>query len=84
MRRAIYPKPRQIGLLIPAPIIESRFNAGFEHALKGGHLTDVEYFRRSFRFGFRAAKLYLRQVRRARGILEFPFRARVRLRAVWD
>ena len=82
--RATYPTPRQIGLKIPLDFIEGRFNAGFEHALKGGHLTQVEYFRRSFRLGFRAAKLYLREVRRARGILEFPFRGRVRLHTVWD
>ncbi len=78
-----YPTPRDIGLKIPPDIRENRFNAGFEHALKGGHLTEVEYFRRSFRLGFRAAKLYLREVRRRRGILDFPMRACIRLRAAW-
>ena len=81
---ASYPKPRDIGLKLRSDLIENRFNAGFEHALKGGHLTQVEYFRRSFRLGFRSAKLYLREVRRQRGILEFPLRARIRLRAIWD
>ncbi len=80
---SIYPTPRDIGLKIPPHLRETRFNAGFEHALKGGHLTEVEYFRRSFRLGFRAAKLYLREVRRHRGILDFPMRARFRARAVW-
>lgn len=80
---ASYPKPRDLGLKIPANLIEARFNAGFDHALKGGHLTQIEYFRRSFRLGFRSAKLYLREVRRKRGIVEFPLRGRVRLRAVW-
>ena len=79
----IYPTPRDIDLKIPPDLRESRFNAGFEHALKGGHLTEVEYFRRSFRLGFRAAKLYLREVRRRRGILDFPLRARFRVRAIW-
>ena len=78
-----YPSPCDLGLKIPADIRENRFNAGFEHALKGGHLTETEYFRHSFRLGFRAAKLYLREVRRGRGILDFPMRARIRLRAVW-
>ena len=78
-----YPTPRDIGVQIPPDIRENRFNAGFEHAMKGGHLTEVEYFRRSFRLGFRAAKLYLRQVRRQRGILDFPLRARIRLRVIW-
>lgn len=79
----VYPTPQDIGLKIPPDVRTSRFNAGFEHALKGGHLTEVEYFRRSFRLGFRAAKLYLREVRRSRGILDFPMRGRVRLRSVW-
>ena len=70
-----YPTPRDIGLRIPPSLRETRFNAGFEHALKGGQLTKVEYFRRSFRLGFRVAKLYLREVRRHRGILDFPMRA---------
>jgi hypothetical protein len=79
----VYPTPHDLGLKIPPHLREARFNAGFEHALKGGQLTEVEYFRRSFRLGFRAAKLYLREVRRSRGILDFPMRARFRLRALW-
>jgi hypothetical protein len=80
---AVFPTPQDIGIRIPPDFVESRFNAGFKHALTGGHLTQPEYFRRSFRLGFRAAKLYLREVRRRRGILEFPLRARIRLRALW-
>lgn len=78
-----YPTPHDIGLKIPRYLRENRFNAGFKHALKGGHLTEVEYFRLSFRLGFRTAKLYLREVRRQRGILDFPLRVRIRLRSVW-
>jgi hypothetical protein len=78
-----YPTPRELGLKLPADIREDRFNAGFEHGLKGGQIDRVEYFRRSFRLGFRAAKLYLRAVRRRQGVLEFPLRTRVRLRALW-
>ncbi len=82
--QAVFPTPQQIGFKVPVDLIETRFSAGFEHALKGGHLTDIEYFRRSFRLGFRTAKLYLREVRRARGVIDFPFRRRVRLRSVWN
>jgi hypothetical protein len=81
--RTAYPTPRDLGIALPPDFVESRFNGGFAHALKGGQLTRVEYFRRSFRLGFRTAKLYLREVRRAQGVLEFPFRARVRLRSLW-
>ena len=81
---ATYPKPHDIGVQVPPNLVKPRFDAGFEHALKGGHLTEIEYFRRSFRLGFRCAKLYLREVRRRRGIIEFPIRGRVRLRALWS
>lgn len=73
-----YPTPGEIGLQIPPHLIADRFSAGFDHGLKGGQLDHIEYFRRSFRLGFRAAKLYLREVRRQRGILQFPMRYRVR------
>jgi len=77
------PAPRDLGIKIPANLRAQRFSAGFEHAMRGGHLTDPEYFRLSFRMGFRAAKLCLREIRRRQGIREFPLRARVRLRALW-
>lgn len=77
-----YPTPQDIGLRIPCHLRSDRFRAGFEHALKGGQLDRVEYFRLSFRMGFRAAKLYLREARRRQGILTFPMRARMRLRAI--
>jgi len=78
-----YPTPRDIGLKIPRDMRAGRFEEGFKHALKGGHLTEIEYFRRSFRLGFRAAKLYLCEVRRHRGILDFPMRGHIRLRSFW-
>ena len=77
----IYPTPQQAGIRIPSHLIKDRFCAGFQHGLKGGQLYEVEYLRLSFREGFRAAKLYLRQVRRSRGILDFPVRWRVRTKA---
>jgi hypothetical protein len=77
-----YPTPAELGVKIPRELRAERFNAGFRHGLRGGHLDQVEYFRLSFRLGFRAAKLYLRELRRRRGIHEFPLRGRVRLRAI--
>lgn len=78
-----YPDPAAAGIRIPPHLMADRFTAGFDHALKGGQLDHVEYFRRSFRLGFRAAKLYVREVRRRRGILTFPGRYRLRLRSYW-
>lgn len=81
--RYSYPSPHDIGFKIPAHLREKRFKAGFQHALQGGHLTQVKYFRRSFRLGFRVAKLYLRELRRRQGVLNFPLQARIRLRSIW-
>jgi len=76
-----YPNPQEAGIRIPPHVKEERFRAGFRHGLKGGQLNRVEYMRLSFREGFRAAKLYLREVRRSRNILEFPARWHVRITA---
>ena len=82
MRRHDYPSPRDIGLRLPSEFRSDRYCAGFEHALKGGHLTEAEFLRLSFRMGFRAAKRYLRELRRQQGIIEFPLRARFRMTAI--
>ena len=78
-----YPNPQELGLKIPATLRADRFSRGFEHALRGGQLDNIEYFRLSYRMGYRTAKLYLREVRRRRGILDFPMRARFRQKAIW-
>lgn len=78
-----YPSPHDAGIRIPRYLLTDRFTAGFDHGLKGGQLDHVEYFRRSFRLGFRAAKLHLREVRRQRGIIQFPARYKLRLRSHW-
>lgn len=78
-----YPTPRELGIKLPADIHEDRFNAGFAHALKGGKLDKVEYFRRSFGLGFRTAKLYLRELRRRQGIAELPVHTKFRLKVTW-
>jgi hypothetical protein len=78
-----YPSPEDLGLDIPPTLRRDRFRRGFAHALRGGQLDQSEYFRLSFRLGFRAAKLFLRAERRRRGILDFPMRARFRQRAIW-
>ncbi len=76
-----YPSPQEAGIRIPSHVMKDRFCAGFRHGLQGRHLDKVEYLRLSFREGFRASKLYLRALRRSRGILEFPTRWRVRMKA---
>lgn len=77
-----YPKPQDVGIEVPVFLRQDRFCAGFEHALKGGQLSKVEYLRRSFRLGYRAAKLYGRELRRQQGILCFPIQHRFRVRAI--
>lgn len=75
-----YPTPYDLGMRIPNSLRPKRFCAGFKHGLQGGKLNHIEFFRRSFRLGFRCAMLYLRQLHRQQGIIEFPFRGRIRFR----
>lgn len=81
---SIYPEPQEVGIRIPPQLIAERYCAGFRHALKGGQIRRVEHLRRSFREGFRAGKLYLREVRRLRGVLTFPVQGRLRLKTVYS
>jgi len=76
-----YPSPQEAGVRIPFHVKKDCFCAGFRHGLVGGQLDRVEYMKLSFREGFCASKLYLRELRRSQGILEFPARWKVRLRA---
>ncbi len=76
-----YPKPADVGIRIPCTLQQERFCAGFEHGLKGGQLDRIEYMKLSFREGYRASKMFLRELRRSRGILEFPARWRIRMSA---
>lgn len=75
------PTPEDVGLRIPRHLMEERFREGFHHALTGGQINRVEQLRLSFREGFRAGKLYLKEVRRSRGIVEFPLMGKIRMRA---
>jgi hypothetical protein len=76
------PSLSELGIRVPVHLKPERFTCGFNHALKGGQLDKVEYFRLSFREGYRLGKLYLRAVRRVRGVLQFPMKAKVRFRAM--
>ncbi len=79
---SIQPAPQEIGVRVPAHLKEDRFRAGFAHGLQGGQLNKVAYMKLSFREGYRTAKLYLREVQRRQGILEFPMRGKIQIRAI--
>lgn len=76
----LYPTPQDVGIKIPVHLMEDRFRSGFDHALKGGQITEVRQLRLSFREGYRAGKLYLRDLRKTRGILSFPLQGRIKFR----
>jgi hypothetical protein len=79
-----YPTAAELGIAAPAGLRSELFEAGFAHAIKGGHIDLPEHCRLSFRMGFRAGKICLRRVRRDRGIYEFPQRWRIRLATRWE
>ena len=76
----IYPVPQELGIKISRHLKKDRYRSGFEHAMQGGQLSQIEYMRLSFREGFRAAKLYLRELRKKQGILDFPMQGKIRMR----
>jgi hypothetical protein len=76
----VYPTPQDIGIRIPPQLRAADFCQGFEWALRGRQITQVEHLRRSFRLGFRAGKLYLNQLRRAQGVIPLPMKRQMRMR----
>ena len=66
----------------PSSLLIDRYQAGFAHAMRGGQLDKIEYFKLSFREGFRAAKLQMRAMRRKQGIIDFPLQGRMRIKAL--
>lgn len=72
----------ELAIVTPPSLRKDRYEAGFAHAMRGGQLDQVEYFKLSFREGYRAAKLYLRSLRRKQGIVEFPLRGRLKIKAL--
>ena len=66
----------------PAGLIAERYQAGFQHSISGGQISKTEHFKKSFRLGFRAGRLYLKEARKSQGIIEFPMKARFKNTAV--
>lgn len=82
MRRNRLSVAREIAVVAPLSLRRDRYEAGFAHALKGGKLDQIEYFKLSFREGFRAAKLGMRSLRRKEGIIDFPLQGRLKIKAL--
>ncbi len=76
-----YPTPQELGMKIPIQLISELFCKGFEHALKGYKITETKQLRASYRAGYRAGKLYLKEIRRQQGILEFPLVGKITIKA---
>lgn len=77
--RKLVQKPSAVGINQGQGYRQDRYQAGFDHGLQGGRLDRVEYLRQSFRAGFRAARLYARELRRRHGVLDFPMRSKFKL-----
>ena len=76
----IYPSPQEVGIKTPHHLIKARYDAGFKHALKGEQLFRTEHLKLSFREGYRAGKIYLKKLRKQKGILTFPVQGRISFR----
>ncbi len=75
--KRILPKPEELGVTVPKHVKEDLYRKGFEHSIGGGQITKREHLRASFRAGFRDGRIFLREERRRRGILEFPVKWRL-------
>ena len=71
----------ELAVTVPPSLMKDRYQAGFAHALRGGRLDKVEYFKLSFREGFRAAKLRMRAMRRQQGIIDFPLQGKMKVKS---
>lgn len=76
----VYPTIDDLGIKVPAGLNEELFRQGFNHSIRGGHLTQREHFKKSFRFGFREGRLYLDRYRKENGIIAFPMKRRMSTR----
>lgn len=74
------PLPTEVGVVVPAAINQEMYQQGWEHGLVSNLLTKPEQLKASFRAGFRAAKLYLRELRKQKGIHVLPLQARIKFR----
>lgn len=71
--------PTEITINRPKKFNPELYKAGYEHGINGRQLCKIEHFKASFRYGFRAAKLELKEIRRQQGILTFPVQGRVKV-----
>ena len=72
----------ETAITVPPSLWKDRYQAGFAHAMRGGQLDKIEYFKLSFREGFRAARLQMRAMRRKQGVIDFPLQGRMRIKAL--
>jgi len=72
----------EVSVAVPSSLQRDRYQAGFAHAMSGGKLDRIEYFKLSFREGFRAAKLQMRALRRRQGVIDFPLQGKLKVKAL--
>lgn len=82
MKRAQHMAVADVEISVPPTLRNDLYKAGYVHAMQGGQLDKIEYFKLSFREGFRAAKLQMRHMRRKGGIIDFPMQGKMKIRTL--
>lgn len=72
------PTPSEVGVVVPMHVDMNLYNEGFQHGLVSNKLLKREHLKASFREGFRAAKLYIRQQYQNKNINVLPLKARLK------
>lgn len=67
------PMADEIEIRLPSTVNKSLFKSGFDHGMRSNTLTN---FKASYRAGFRAAKLYIRELNATQGIHSMPRRSK--------
>lgn len=72
------PTPKEIGVTIPKSHNKEMFEEGFQHGLVSNKLLEHKHLKASFREGFRAAKLYLREMYKSKNVTVMSMKARIK------
>lgn len=72
------PSAKEVGLTLPKTVNKEMFEEGFQHGLVSNKLLKPEHFKASFREGFRAAKIYLRELYKNKNITTMPLQGRIK------
>jgi len=71
-------KPEDYGISIPNDADEELFREGFAQGMSS---STLHVFKKSYRYGFRAARLLQKRIRAKSGIANFPLQGKIKVKS---